>query len=142
MRPAGAIGPRRRRTDLGRGPRRRLLPTWEEAQAFIHVAQPDPLILSAFRGDVGGPVLGVGTSSLRRWRAERAELCCRSHLETESPRPGVPLMEIPRNLEDTMLGLLVMVIGIAVMAPIAPRAHAGLLWLIGGAVMTAAMILI
>lgn len=36
-----------------------LLPTWEEAQAFIHVAQPDPLILSAFRGDVGGPVLGA-----------------------------------------------------------------------------------
>jgi hypothetical protein len=51
-------------------------------------------------------------------------------------------MEIPRNLEDTMLALLVMVIGIAVMAPIAPRAHAGLLWLIGGAVMTAAIILI
>jgi hypothetical protein len=41
-----------------------------------------------------------------------------------------------------VLGLLVMIIGIAVMAPIAPRAHAGLLWLIGGAVMTAAMILI
>ena len=59
MRPAGAIGPRRRRTDLGRGPRRRLLPSWEEAQAFIYVAQPDPLILSAFRGDVGGPVLGA-----------------------------------------------------------------------------------
>jgi hypothetical protein len=51
-------------------------------------------------------------------------------------------VEVPRNLEDTMLGLLVMVIGIAVMAPIAPRAHAGVLWLIGGAVMTAAMILI
>jgi hypothetical protein len=41
-----------------------------------------------------------------------------------------------------MLGLLVMIIGIAVMAPIASRAHAAVLWLIGGAVMTAAMILI
>jgi hypothetical protein len=33
-----------------------------------------------------------------------------------------------------------MLIGIAVMAPIASRAHAGLLWLIGSAVMIAAMI--
>jgi hypothetical protein len=41
-----------------------------------------------------------------------------------------------------MLGLLVMLIGIAVMAPIASGAHAAVLWLIGGAVMTAAMILI
>jgi hypothetical protein len=65
-----------------------------------------------------------------------------SHLETESPPPGVARSESTARLEDTMLGLLVMVIGIAVMAPIAPRAHAGLLWLIGGAVMTAAMILI
>jgi hypothetical protein len=35
-----------------------------------------------------------------------------------------------------------MVIGIAVMAPIAGRARAAVLWLTGGAVMTAAMILI
>jgi hypothetical protein len=40
-----------------------------------------------------------------------------------------------------MTGLLIMLIGIAVMAPIASRAHAGLLWLIGGGVMIAALIL-
>jgi hypothetical protein len=40
-----------------------------------------------------------------------------------------------------MAGLLVMLGGIAVMAPIASRAHAAVLWLIGGAVMIAAMII-
>ena len=66
----------------------------------------------------------------------------RSHRETESPRPGVAPGGSTARLEDTVLGLLVMIIGIAVMAPIASRAHAAVLWLIGGAVMTAAMILI